>query len=79
MLDRIDSTGRAIARTGDREMVLGQFNAIAVAVGTRPVNRQTDELVQARFDVKVIGDASALGRIIGATASEYEAVRSLSL
>lgn len=77
VLDRIENTGEAITRTGDSEKVLGHFDTIVAAVGTRPVNHLVDELIQTGLVVKVIGDAGTPGQIIGATESAFEAVRSL--
>jgi len=75
---RIDDSGRAVVRTGDDETVLGRFDTLVAAVGTKPVNRLADELGHSGIEVRVIGDASTHGQIIGATESAFEAVRSLA-
>jgi 2,4-dienoyl-CoA reductase-like NADH-dependent reductase (Old Yellow Enzyme family)/thioredoxin reductase len=69
--------GRATVRAGDRTEEIGPFDAAVVAVGTRPDQGLLEPLAASGLEVRVVGDALALGQIMGAVQSAWRVARTL--
>ncbi len=67
-------TAGSVKAKGQAEMEF-PADTVVIAVGSKPVNGLADELRDARFDVKVIGDALKVGGVMDATTQGYEAGR----
>lgn len=69
-------TADSVKAEGKTEMVF-PADTIVIATGSKPVNGLKDELVNADFDVRVIGDANKTGKVMDATSEGYEAGRAV--
>ncbi|MGG7618082.1 FAD-dependent oxidoreductase [Bacillus coreaensis] len=53
-------------------------DTVVIAAGSKPVTGLMDELTNAGFEIKVIGDAKKLGNVMDATSEGYEVGRLIS-
>ncbi|URZ17805.1 FAD-dependent oxidoreductase [Clostridium felsineum] len=67
-------TKNSVKAVGNTEIKF-PADTVVIATGSRPVNELKDKLVNAGFDVKVIGDANKVGLVMDATSQGFEAGR----
>jgi 2,4-dienoyl-CoA reductase-like NADH-dependent reductase (Old Yellow Enzyme family)/thioredoxin reductase len=65
---------KAYIQSKGEKRLLGEFDSVVVAVGTRSVNDLEALLREKGFDVKVVGDAKTPGQIFDAVTQGYKAV-----
>ncbi len=69
-LTRIED-GRAIVDHQGDHIYIGKFDSVVVAVGNRPFELLSEELLKERIIVKIAGDAEKPARIYDAVASGH--------
>ena len=52
-------------------------DTVVIATGSRPCNGLAEELAGAGFQVRIVGDALKVGRVLDATTQGYETGNSL--
>ena len=75
-ITRLDD-GQATVRTDEGSRMIGPFDSVVVAVGTRPNRELVASLNERDIEVHVVGDAQAPGQIIGAVQSAWRVARAL--
>ena len=73
----LSADGKATVEGPNGARVLGPFDAVVAAVGTRPRDELSSQLAARNIEVHVVGDAAELAQVQGAVRSAWEVARSL--
>ena len=68
---------KAYVQDGDGEKMIGEFDSVVVAVGTRSINELEPQLRQKGIELRIIGDAKKPRQLFEAVREGYEAARSI--
>ncbi len=70
--------GEAHVETSDgTQRVIGPFDSVVVAVGTRSYDPLSEDLAAKGVETHVVGDARSLGQVLGAVQTAWEVARAL--